>query len=182
MFRDMFVIFLSMNTSTLECQAIFFECRCFHCQVLLKCSYLTHNPGANENAATVWGSNQLLPSSRRQNTCKNCILSSLLPQVLPPALVDKLVTHLEVKCVPLFFFFFFFYPPLACHINAKVFFCLSLSPLVSSSKSGGNSSSSVEDEVSASIRPLISSSGETTWTGEWGGGTWRQGGSLLATD
>uniref|UniRef100_A0AAQ5X7Y3 SH3 domain-containing protein n=1 Tax=Amphiprion ocellaris TaxID=80972 RepID=A0AAQ5X7Y3_AMPOC len=43
-------------------------------------------------------------------------------------------------------------------INAMVFLCLSLSLLVFSSKSGGNSSSSVEDEVSASIRPLISSS------------------------
>lgn len=34
------------------------------------------------------------------------------------------------------------------------------------SKSGGNSSSSVEDEVSASIRPLISSAGESIGQGE----------------
>lgn len=34
------------------------------------------------------------------------------------------------------------------------------------SKSGGNSSSSVEDEVSASIRPLISSAGESIRQGE----------------
>lgn len=47
-----------------------------------------------------------------------------------------------------------------------VCFCLSLSPLVFSSKSGGNSSSSVEDEVSASIRPLISSAGEDIGQGE----------------
>lgn len=49
----------------------------------------------------------------------------------PPALVDKLPTPFEVKCVPLFFCFFFsFFPPLACHINAKVFF-VSLYPLLS---------------------------------------------------
>lgn len=53
------------------------------------------------------------------------------------------------------------------HINTMVCFCLFfLSPLVFSSKSGGNSSSSVEDEVSASIRPLISSAGEGIAQGE----------------
>lgn len=53
-------------------------------------------------------------------------------------------------------------------INTKVCLCLSLSLLVFSSKSGGNSSSSVEDEVSASIRPLISSAGESVGQGERG--------------
>lgn len=61
---------------------------------------------------------------------------------------------------------FFFTFSVIFHINTMVCFCLSLSPLVFSSKSGGNSSSSVEDEVSASIRPLISSSGESIGQGE----------------
>lgn len=45
-------------------------------------------------------------------------------------------------------------------------FSVFLFPIVFSSKSGGNSSSSVEDEVSASIRPLISSAGENIGQGE----------------
>lgn len=64
-------------------------------------------------------------------------------------------------CVFVFLGFFYIF-----HINTKVCLCLSLSPLVFSSKSGGNSSSSVEDEVSASIRPLISSAGESIGQGE----------------